>query len=101
MSRTVKRRPKTVMPTRQSYDLDTLLGGRGGDGGFGARDELDDAMRQAHRLQADNLKSKIIENTQLKIERENMDLKKGMGAGGGGGAPTLAPEEAQLHNGSA
>ena len=88
------RRPKTVIPTMRSYDLDTILGGRGGSGGFGGGDELDDAMRQARKFQADKMKSTIIKKTQLEFDKEVQDMEKSMNTGGGGGGSgMLTPEE--------
>jgi len=89
-----QRRPKTVIPTQRNYDLDTLLGPRGG-GGYGGGDELDDALRQARKLQADKLKSTIVEKTQLELEKEVQDIKRGLGGGGSGGSQALTHEEIQ------
>ena len=86
------RRPKTVIPTMRSYDLDTILGGRGGSGGFGGGDELDDAMRQARKFQADRMKSTIIKKTQLELDKEVQDMEKGMNTGGSSSG-TLSGEE--------
>lgn len=95
MSAKKVRRPKTVIPTQRSYDLDTILGQRGGGGGFGGGDELDDAMRQARKFQAEKLRETMVKKTQLEMEKEVKDLEKGMGLGssGGGGSATLSPDE--------
>jgi hypothetical protein len=87
------RRPKTVVPTMKTYDLDSLLGSRGG--GFSGGDELDDALKQARRLQADKLKSTIVEKTQLELDKEVQDLKRGLSQGGGGVA-SITNEDVQF-----
>ena len=92
MSAKKVRRPKTVIPTQRSYDLDTILGQRGGGGFSGGGDELDDAMRQARKFQADRMKSTIIKKTQLELDKEVQDMEKGMNTGGSSSG-TLSGEE--------
>lgn len=87
MSTKKKASPRATVPTMKTYDLDTLLGTHDG-GGFGGGDELDDALRQARKLQADKLKTTILKKTQLELEKEVKDLERDVGTGSGGGSIT-------------
>jgi ribosomal protein S27E len=84
------RRPKTVVPTETSYDLETVLGGRGG--GFG-EDELGNTMKQVQKMQTDKLRSTMIKKTQVEMEKEIKDMEKSMDQGGGGGIPAMITAE--------
>ena len=88
------RRPKTVVPTMKTYDLDSLLGSRGG--GFGGGDELDSTMKQVQKMQTDKLKSTMIKKTQIEMEREIQDMQKILNQGGGGAPATITAEEVQF-----
>lgn len=90
------RRPKTVIPTQRSYDLDSILGQRGGEGGFGQRDELDDAMRQARKFQAEKLRETMVKKTTLEMEKEVRDLERGIDTGGGGGGSSITASDVQM-----
>jgi hypothetical protein len=90
------RRPKTVIPTMRSYDLDTILGQRGGGGFSGGGDELDDAMKIARKMQLEKMKSTMVQKTQLELEKDVNDLKRGMSSGDGGGGSSITASDIQM-----
>lgn len=79
MSKTKK--PRSSVPTRRSYDLDTILGSRGDRIGRGGGDELDQVLRDARKMQADKIKSLQVEKIGLEIEKDVERLRKEVGTG--------------------
>jgi len=82
-----KKRPTPIMPTKM-YDISKTLGAV--DGGYGG-DELDDAMKQMRKIQADKLKSTMVEKVQLEMEKEVKQLRRDVEPTGGGSM--ITPEE--------
>lgn len=85
------RRPKATIPSMKTYDLDTLLGQRGGTFGMGDT-ELDETLRMARRLQADKLKNALVEKTTLEVEKEVKQLRKEVSPSGGEAAGLTAED---------
>ena len=88
MSKTTKKKPRSSVPTQRTYDLDKILGSRGGRFGGGGN-ELDQVLRDARIMQADKIKTLQVEKIGLEIqkdvERLRNEVSTGMGGIKGGG----------------
>lgn len=75
-----KRKPTAIIPSK-IYDLNKIIGPW--EGGYSGGDELDDAMRQARKIQADKLKGMLVEKTTLEVEKEVKQLRREVSPIGG------------------
>lgn len=90
MSKKVVRKPRSIIPTNRTYDLDTVLGrGRLGEGG--ASDELDQILKDHAHREAQKIKKMEVEKIGLEMQVEMDKMRSQLKPASG--SPAITQEE--------